>query len=119
MRSRAVRTAILSCSLSLAAFGVRALECPAPQPAGRAGVIAEPQAAIAAMAPLLAAPDAAARASDIVAQVRQRYPAAQSDEIVNFLVTAYCPIVNAQSLAEAEKLERVNTFSAAVMRQLY
>lgn len=111
--------AAMACAVALIAGAAHALECPLAQPAGRAGVIAEPDAVIAALAPLLAGPDAPGRAAEIVAQTRQRYPAAQSDEIVNFLVTAYCPIVNAQSLPEADKLSRVNAFSTAVMRQLY
>ncbi|MBX9757912.1 MAG: hypothetical protein K2Y29_03980 [Beijerinckiaceae bacterium] len=96
-----------------------ALECPVAQTSGRAGVIAEPDAVIAAMAPLLGGPDAAARAGEIVARVRARYPGAPSDEIVNFLVTAYCPIVNGENLAEPEKVARVNAFAAAVTQQLY
>jgi hypothetical protein len=71
------------------------------------------------MAHLLAGPDAAARAAEIVAQTRQRHPGAKPGEIVNFLVTAYCPVVNAQGLTEADKANRINAFSAAVMRQLY
>jgi hypothetical protein len=102
-----------------AAFAAHALECPTPQPSGRPGVIAETQSTIADIARLLTGADAAARAGEIVAQVRQRHPGANADEIVNFLVTAYCPVVNAQGLPEAEKVSRINAFSGAVMRQLY
>lgn len=101
------------------ALSAQALECPVPQTSGRPGVITEPEAVIGAMAPLLGGPDAASRAGEIVARVRARYPAAPSDEIVNFLITAYCPLVNKQSLAEAEKAALVSAFATAVTAQLY
>jgi hypothetical protein len=118
-RIRQPLSAIAACVMLMAVGVAHALECPVAQPTGRAGVIAEPTTLIAALAPVLSGPDASGRAAEIVAQTRQRYPGAQPDEIVNFLVTAYCPVVNAQSLPESEKQSMVSAFAAAVMRQLY
>lgn len=96
-----------------------ALECPLPQTAGKPGVIEEPQATIAAMAPALSRPDVARRAPELIAQVRARHPAAQSDEIVNFLLTAYCPVAVAQGRDEAARRALIEAFTSAVMEALY
>ena len=96
-----------------------ALVCPTPQSVAKPGVIFEPEATIKNMAPLLTPVDAAQRAGEIVAYVRKRYPTAKPEELVNFLVTAYCPLANRQNIGEAEKQALVNDFAAAVTRQVY
>ena len=111
--------AAVSCFAMSAATSAHALDCPIPQNAAKAGVIAEPEKTIAAMAPLLSAPNAAERAPEIVAQVRKRHPKAQSAEIVNFLITAYCPIANARNIGEPEKRALVEAFAGAVTQQVY
>ncbi|MFN3892690.1 MAG: hypothetical protein ACK4MV_20015 [Beijerinckiaceae bacterium] len=96
-----------------------ALECPQPQDVAKPGVIVEPETTIKDMAALLSGPDIVQRAGEIVAQTRRRYPNAQAGEIVNFLITAYCPIANARNVSEAEKQALVEAFAGAVTRQLY
>ena len=108
--------------LSVAIAGstaAQALVCPLPESVSKPGVIEEPEATIAAMGPLLSSRDAAQRAGEIVAHVRKRYPTAKPEELVNFLITAYCPVINSQDIGEAEKQALVNGFAAAVTRQLY
>jgi hypothetical protein len=101
------------------AHGAQALVCPMPQSVAKPGVIAEPESAIVALSPMLRAGDAVQRAPEIVAAVRKRFPAAKPEELVNFLVTAYCPVANERQSSEAEKQALVNAFAAAVTEQLY
>lgn len=96
-----------------------ALECPRPQSVAKPGVLEEPEATIAAMAPALSVPGVAQRAPELVARVRARYPAAQSPEIVNFLITAYCPVAVAQGATDADRQALVETFATAVTQALY
>lgn len=102
-------------ALALAALPAAALDCPVAQPNAAPGVIRETPAQIDRLANLLGSGDAANRVPDIVRDLRQRYPAAGSAEIVNFLVTAYCPVVNlASGLGDAEKQARLMAFSSSV-----
>ncbi|MDP2354986.1 MAG: hypothetical protein Q8M31_02860 [Beijerinckiaceae bacterium] len=111
---------VLSCAFLIClSVGAQALECPTPQSAAKPGVIVEAEAVIAEMMPLLAQGDATQRASGIVAYARKRFPTAQPGEIVNFLITAYCPVANGQNISEADKQTLVNNFATAVTRQLY
>jgi hypothetical protein len=51
----------------------------------------------------------------IVNDLRKRYPAANTPEIVNYLLTAYCPIIaNDTGLSESEKRARMDHFSSQV-----
>ena len=52
-------------------------------------------------------------------QVRARYPAAGSAEIVNFLITAYCPVAVSQGASEADRRALVAAFANAVTQALY
>ena len=51
----------------------------------------------------------------IAADLKRRHPQADSAEIVNYLLTAYCPLVKAESgLSDREKRQRMDRFSAQV-----
>lgn len=96
-----------------------ALECPDPQQ-GRPGVIKETPSQIAELAPVVAGADVTAEIPAIVDGLRKRYPAAGSAELVNYLITAYCPAVDkSASLSEPEKTARVQAFAKAVLGVLY
>lgn len=102
-------------ALASAALPAVALECPVPQPNAAPGVIRETPAQIDRLASLLGSGDVANRVPEIVRDLRQRFPAAGSAEIVNYLVTAYCPVVNqATGLGDAEKQARLAAFSSTV-----
>ena len=102
-----------------ASTSAQALVCPLPQSVAKPGVIVEPEAAITKLTPLLNGDGVARRAGEIVSQVRKIYPTAKPEELVNFLVTAYCPVANRRNMGEAEKQALVNAFAAAVTQQLY
>ena len=49
--------------------------------------------------------------SVIAADLKRRYPRADNTEIVNHLLTAYCPLVKKQNmLSDREKREKINRF---------
>ncbi len=95
-----------------------ALECPEPQTAASAGILKEPEREINDLSRLLASGDTENRISEIVADLRRRYPAADGAELVNFLVTAYCPAVNAEDISEEAKTAKIETFSSHVFELL-
>jgi hypothetical protein len=66
-----------------------ALECPTPQRLSRPGVLKETPTQVAV--PL------------IEADLRARYPGVENAEIVNDIVTAYCPVVNDMKVSDADK----------------
>jgi hypothetical protein len=53
----------------------------------------------------------------VVQQLKKKYPNAKNAEIVNYLVTAYCPTVAKDSgLSDGEKKSRMDQFSSQVYR---
>jgi hypothetical protein len=51
----------------------------------------------------------------IAAELKRRHPQAGSAEIVNYLLTAYCPLVKEESgLSDREKRERMDRFSTQI-----
>lgn len=93
-----------------------ALDCPAPETGAVAGSIRESQLAIDRLAGLLASGDVANRVPELVADLRSRHPTASGAAIANYLVTAYCPVVNRLAgLGEAEKRQRLSAFSSTAL----
>ena len=89
-----------------------AFECPAPQDQHGPGVLRETPAQIHRTAGLLASGDVDNRVPEIVDDLRRRYPGVRNAEIMNYLVTAYCPVVAQLSgLGDAEKRSRVDRFA--------
>lgn len=102
----------------LAGSPARALECPLPHPAGTPTAIEQTVEDVRTYAELLAAQGTAA-IPEMVSQLRQSHPGATAAEIVNFLVTAYCPVVNGNaSLGEGQKRARLTAFSSRLMQEL-
>lgn len=89
-----------------------AFECPAPQDRHGPGVLRETPAQTHRTAGLLASGDVDNRVPEIVDDLRRRYPGVRDAEIMNYLVTAYCPVVAQLSgLGDAEKQSRVDRFA--------
>ncbi len=95
-----------------------ALECPKPQAAASAGILKEPEAEIDGLSRLLASGDVENRISEIIDDLRRKYPNAENAELVNFLVTAYCPVVNAEGISEEAKKAKIGAFSSQVYEML-
>jgi hypothetical protein len=92
-----------------------AFECPEPQAQGVRGVIPESPQQIAELSALLRAGDLENRIEVIAHDLKQKYPNADRTELINYMMTAYCPVITAdQSLSDSEKRERLDRFSEQV-----
>jgi hypothetical protein len=116
---RAMGGAAIAIGLWLPSTGaVQALDCPVPQPGASASALPESRQDIQEFSGLLAAQGTGV-ASEIVTQLRRRYPTARDAEIANYLVTLYCPVVNRDAaLSDAEKAGRLSEFSTQIMQML-
>ena len=109
--------AVLATSAALPAW---ALDCPKPQPTAKPGILKETPAQMTAVGKQLASGDTFNAIASATADLRVRYPGVESAEVVNYLVTAYCPAVAADSTrSDAQKKSAVDGFAAQVMRQVY
>ncbi len=117
-----LRLATLPVALFVATSAVPALalDCPKPQPTAKPGILKETPAQMTAVGKQLAGADKFNAIASATADLRIRYPGVESAEVVNYLVTAYCPVVAADGkLSEAQKKSAVDGFAAQVMRQVY
>ena len=106
--------------LATSAFPALALDCPKPQPTAKPAILKETPAQMAAVGKQLTGGDTFNAIASATADLRIRYPGVESAEVVNYLVTAYCPAVAANNkLSEAQKKSAVDGFAAQVMRQVY
>ena len=105
---------------SLLPSPAQAFECPVPQGAQGPGVLKETPAQVRRTASLRGSGDAGNRVTEIVAELRKRHPGVRSAELVDCLVTAYCPVVAGLSglsgLGDAEKTARVDRFASHAIR---
>ncbi len=91
----------------------QAFECPAPQDQHDPGALKETRAQVRRTARLLGSGDAGNRVPEIVTRLRHRHPGVQNAELLNYLVTAYCPVVDRMSgLGDAEKKSRLDRFAS-------
>jgi len=106
--------------LLLLATPCMALECPTPQPAGAPGAIQETPAQVAEVSQVLGSGDLGNRIPVLVHDLRGRHPDVPASELVNYLVTAYCPVVNGLTgLDDAEKQARIDAFAGQVSQLVY
>lgn len=108
----AVIAMLLSCVLIGPAY---ALDCPTPQSNNPIGV--DPAAT--KVVDLLKT-STAANVPNIVSLLRSLYPNLQPADLVNHLIAAYCPIVNARpGISDAEKSAALEAFAQAVTRAAF
>jgi len=118
---RAARAALIAlvAGASLTA-PASALECPAPQPVAKPGVLQETPAQVKATGKVLSSGDVGQQTQAIIADLRKRYPQAENAELANYLITAYCPVVaGLPQLGEAEKKARMDQFVSQLMQKIY
>jgi hypothetical protein len=115
------RSAHAAAAWSLVATLCMALECPAPQHAGASGVTQETPGQIAELSQVLASGDLGNRIPVYVHVLRKsRHPDAPTGDLVNYLVTAYCPVVNSLSgLSDDKKQARMDAFALQVAQAAY
>jgi hypothetical protein len=117
--SRAAPMLAFAASLILAAPCL-ALECPTPQTAGAPDAIQETPAQVNELSQVLASGDLSNRIPVFVHDLRSRHPDAPSGELVNYMVAAYCPVVNRlPGLSNGEKQARLSTFVSQVVQAAY
>jgi hypothetical protein len=97
-----------------------ALDCPTPQPLERPGVLKETRAQIEETGQMLSSGDLGQQVQAIVTDLRSRYPHAENAELVNYIVTAYCPVVDRLTgLSEPEKKAKMDNFVMQLMQKIY
>ena len=95
-----------------------ALECPQPQMQASRGALEEPPKVIAARSGTLTAQGSAA-IPVLIFQIRKSNPGSTNAEITNYLITAYCPVVNKRTeLTEDQKKQDLARFANQVRGQL-
>ena len=118
---RSSRSALIG-ALACASLAVpaSALECPAPQPLAKPGVLQETPAQIEATGKMLSSGDVGQQTLAVIADLRKRYPQAENAELANYIITAYCPVVAGQpQLSEAERKARLDQFVSQLMEKIY
>jgi hypothetical protein len=92
-----------------------ALTCPETHGRTTLTALKETTADLASASAALSGPEQENTIRIIAAELKRRHPQAGSAEIVNYLLTAYCPLVKEESgLSDREKRERMDRFSAQV-----
>ena len=99
-------------ALGLAVAGpALALECPAPQPLTRPGILQETPAQRAQVSTLLAGDETDNQIRVVVKDLRARYPGVENAELINYLMAAYCPgLARLTGLGEQENQARMDRF---------
>lgn len=106
-------------AISLSASASYALTCPVAHPTGGDGVLKETPATIDRLSAELGRADLSG-AQGLIADLRARHPKATDAEIMNFLITAYCPAVSHRTdLSDAQKRAEMNRVSGAVSKLLF
>ena len=102
--------------LTLAAAGCTGaneqIECPTPQSGQAVGTLGESPREIKAAGDELGQGNEN-QIAEVAARLKRQHANANSAEIINYMVTAYCPVVNARpSLDKAAKQQSLQAFSA-------
>ena len=88
------------------------IECPTPQSGQATGTLGESPSQIKAAGDELGQ-GTENQIAEVAARLRKQHANASSAEIINYMVTAYCPVVNARpSLDKAAKQQSLQAFSA-------
>lgn len=119
-RWRAVSaTGIVCASFALPAVA-QSIICPMPQETSRPGVLKEMPDQIAETGKVLASGNGIKRVPEVVADLRKRYPGVSDAELVNYLVTAYCPqVAKLDRLSAGEQRAMVSLFARQASMAVY
>ncbi len=119
-RMRAVAAlGVLSVTLCSWAGAANALECPRPHSTAARGALKEDPQEIVRLSSSFRHDDGSALPY-AVASLRRGHPDAPNGEILNYLVTAYCPVADSQpGASEAQKRTRMRRFAATARALVY
>ena len=111
------RLAWLACvSIGLGCGMAQAVECPAPQSLDGSA----PTPVSAELKQKLSAPDVYGNGPELLAAVQALYPKATKLAAANYLIAAFCPIVNATpDIGEDLKKARLTSFANGVIAAAY
>jgi hypothetical protein len=102
-------------AIMLAAGPAAAFDCPVPQPVTDQDAIKETPARIAQLSDELKADETGSATEGAIFELKRSYPNATFAEIVNYMVTAYCPIIaENNSLSDEEKRSRLDRYAQQV-----
>lgn len=115
--------ALLLALLSFGALPARATErvftCPAPQAATTPSAIQETPAEIADVTSALTGPERENAILVVADKLKKAHPRATNDEVINYMLTAYCPLVAEDTgLTHSEKRGRMDRFASQVRKML-
>lgn len=111
--------ALLSFCALPAAAAEGAFTCPAPQAATTGSAIKETPAEIADIASTLAGPEKENAILVAADKLKKAHPNATKDEMINYMLTAYCPLVAKDTgLSQSEKRGRMDRFASQVRKML-
>lgn len=86
--------------------------CPEPQAQDEPGILEESRQDIATGSETLEGDDLLNRIDELVSRLRTTHPGVDRAELVNYLITACCPVVaQMDGLSEAETTARLDQFS--------
>ena len=109
--------ALAACIVSAAQAS--AFECPVPQKLAHPGVLKETPTQIAVAAKFLESAPSNVTVPLVEADLRARYPGVENAEVINYIVTAYCPVVNDMKVSDADKQARMSRFVQDLMQMTY
>ncbi|MGI9482756.1 MAG: hypothetical protein ACR2OR_10420 [Hyphomicrobiales bacterium] len=96
-----------------------ALTCPEPQENATAGVLKETSEDIEKLSLQLQGGAAGNEVNEIIFNLKKKYPGATSAEVVNYMITAYCPVLAVnKDLTEEQVRARLDEFAKQV-RKIY
>jgi hypothetical protein len=111
--------ALVISSWSSSTMAAETLACPVSHMSEGPHILRETPATMAHVSSVLSSGGAAA-APDVIATVKKHHPRATKSEIMNFLVTAYCPVVAGRTgLTKARQRQELLHFDRTVERLLY
>lgn len=114
IRSYPIRAFLAGAAICVALSGARALECPTPQPLG--GTAGVPDS----LKKQLASNHLLAQIPGMLGHLHQVAPAASKQELVDYLVAAYCPIIKSQpNMSDDLKKAKLKEFANAAIAAEY
>lgn len=116
-------SALVLALLSFCALPARAAEgaftCPAPEALTTSSAIQETPADVADVTSALAGPERENAILVVADKLKKAHPRATKDEVINYMLTAYCPLVAKDTgLSQSEKRGRMDRFASQVRKML-
>ncbi len=102
-------------SVALLSNNAFALDCPTPQTGAEAGTLPQSAKDISETSTRLAFGTTGNAVNEVIFDLRKKYPKANEEEIINYLITAYCPVVARKTgLSADQATDELKQFSAQV-----